>query len=164
MHKLTSIVDVFNMRPHVFQPLVQFTEQLMRSPGALTQLERELIATATSGHNDCEFCYRSHMAVVDHLLESAGRPAVPTAREEALIDVAVMVRQLQNPWTDKRILDVLTDEEIHDAASVAAAFNMFNRLVEAHGIEAASPEHNAAIGRHLAEHGYAAAATHPAHG
>jgi uncharacterized peroxidase-related enzyme len=158
--KLGSIRDVFAMRPHVFGPLSEFAEQLLRSPGALSQGERELIAALTSSYNDCAFCYESHAAVAD-FLNGEGSTAKAIYQLDTLQASdrlhafhALVVASWSLKAIPEFVHDFLTDDEIHDAVSVIAAFNLFNRLVKFYGIEAASPEANKAIGAHLATEGY----------
>lgn len=162
--KLTSIVDVFAKRPHVFAPLMEFAERVMRGPGVLTQGERELIAAMTSNQNGCGFCYFSHAAVSDYLngqnytkvlLDAVDREEDLTPRIWAFWEIVTAMREVGEVPS----VAALTEMEVHEVVTIVASFNLFNRLVHAYGIEAASPEQNAKMGEYLATVGYIAPTT-----
>ena len=125
-------------------------ELLVRDfPGAtLGRAEREMLATAVSAANDCFFCMDSHGAFAHALLEQTGEtemaPLVDAvklgssdgfdAKMQALLHIARIVR---GEPRDLTIEDVeaaeaagATDADVQLAVLIAAAFSMYNRMVE----------------------------------
>jgi uncharacterized peroxidase-related enzyme len=144
-------------------------------PGAtLSRAEREMIATAVSAANDCFFCMDSHAAHATALLERAGDThLIPLLDEikqgsseglddkmQALLHIARTVRR---DGRDLASTDVVaaqsagaTDADVQLAVLIAAAFSMYNRMVD--GLRArTAPTTDAYRGRaaEIAEHGYA---------
>jgi uncharacterized peroxidase-related enzyme len=125
-------------------------------PGAsLTRAERELIAMSVSAGNDCYFCMDSHGAFASVLLRDGGDQE-PEAlverikggtRDEldekmrALLAIADAVRRdpLQLTAQDvQRAIDAgACDADVQLAVMIAAAFSMYNRLVD--GFRARTP-------------------------
>jgi uncharacterized peroxidase-related enzyme len=128
--KLSAFVGMYN--------------DLMLAPSGLSKLEREMIAVAVSSHNRCYYCLVAHGAAVRHL---SGDPALGELmvmnyraarlpkRERAMLDFAVKLSA--EPWTieeeDREALRRagFSDRDIWDIASVAAFFNMSNRVASA---------------------------------
>jgi AhpD family alkylhydroperoxidase len=87
-------------------------------PGAtLTRAEREMLATAVSAANDCFYCMDSHGAFATSLLEQSG-----ATRVTSLID---------------GIKCGAADADTQLAVLIAAAFSMYNRIVD--GFRAKTP-------------------------
>jgi uncharacterized peroxidase-related enzyme len=125
-------------------------------PGAsLSRAERELIAEAVSAGNDCYFCMDSHGAHAQALLErSGGAEMLPlvedlkegstarfTPKMQALIDVAQIVRRAPRELTEDHVERAraagAADADVQLAVLIAAAFSMYNRMVE--GFRARTP-------------------------
>jgi uncharacterized peroxidase-related enzyme len=155
--------------PETARPLNALAEALLRRPGTLTPGERELIAAYTSSRNDCHFCESSHAAAAAHHLggdeqlvrEVCADPdaAAISAKLKALLAIAAKVAEGGLQVTDgdvgKAREQGASDQEIHDAVLIAAAFCMFNRYVD--GLATWAPEERAEYrepGRMLAEEGY----------
>ena len=143
-------------------------------PGAtLARAEREMLATAVSAANDCFYCMDSHGAFASALLEGSGASellplvdAVKLGSSEgfdrkmrALLHVARTVRREPR---DLSVEDVAaahaagaTDADVQLAVLIAAAFSMYNRIVE--GFRARtppSPDAYRARAAEIAAHGY----------
>jgi uncharacterized peroxidase-related enzyme len=139
----------------------------------LTRGERELLATAVSAANDCFYCMDSHGAFAGELLHrtrgtrpdlvidtvKAGGVAGLDAKLTALMHVA---RTVQGRARDLRREDVerakaagASDGDVQLAVLIAAAFSMYNRMVD--GLRAKTPPSEEAFrdrARQIAEHGY----------
>jgi uncharacterized peroxidase-related enzyme len=130
MNKLSAFVAMYN--------------DLMLAPSGLSKLEREMIAVAVSSHNKCYYCLVAHGAAVralsgdpplGELMAMNYRAARLSARERAMLDFAVKLTA--EPWlieeADREGLRRagFTDRDIWDIASVAAFFNMSNRVASA---------------------------------
>ncbi len=55
-------------RPETARPLNELVDVLLWGPHTLTRGERELIATAVSAANDCQYCQTIHGAIAAHHL------------------------------------------------------------------------------------------------
>jgi uncharacterized peroxidase-related enzyme len=118
-------------------------------PGAtMDRAEREMIATAVSAANDCFFCMDSHAAHATALLETSGdseRVALLDGlrigssdgfdpRMQALLHVARTVRRAPRELTTADVEAALgagaSDADVQLAVLIAAAFSMYNRMVD----------------------------------
>lgn len=129
-------------------------------PGAtLSRAERETLATAVSAANDCFFCMDSHAAHAHALLQQAGEielaPLLDAVKVgssdgfgpkmQALLHIARTVRRQARDLTaaevDKACAAGATDADVQLAVLIAAAFSMYNRMVEGFRARtAATPE------------------------
>lgn len=117
---------------------------LILAPSGLTKPEREMVAIVVSAENRCFYCLVAHGAAVRQLsgdpelgemiaMNYRMTPLEPRLR--AMLDFAVLVTN-----ASRRIVEVdrralrdhgLSERDIFDLASVAAFFNMSNRLASA---------------------------------
>lgn len=128
--KLRAFTDMYN--------------DLMLGDSALSKLEREMIAVAVSSVNHCYYCLTAHGAAVRQL---SGDPALGeqiamnyraaslTAKQKAMLDFAVKLTERPDTIeeADRAALREVGfgDRDIWDIASVAAFFNMSNRVAAA---------------------------------
>lgn len=118
-------------------------------PGAtLDRAEREMLATAVSAANDCFFCMDSHNAHASALLEKSGATeAVPLLdmlnvgssegfgdKMRALLRIARTVRRAPRDLTADDVAAAIAagaaDADVQLAVLIAAAFSMYNRMVD----------------------------------
>jgi uncharacterized peroxidase-related enzyme len=143
-------------------------------PGAtLTRAEREMLATAVSAGNDCFFCMDSHAAHAAALLERSGTTELLPSLDElkdgsaegldakmrALLSIASIVRreprELSSAEVGLATEAGATDADIQLAVLIAAAFSMYNRLVEGFRARTApTPDAYRERAVEIAEHGY----------
>lgn len=143
-------------------------------PGAtLVRAEREMLATAVSAGNDCFYCMDSHGAFASALLDRSGAtellPLVETIKlggseglgdkMRALLHVARTVRRQPLDLTAADTAAAkdagATDADVQLAVLIAAAFSMYNRMVD--GFRAPTPPSADAYrdrAAQIAEHGY----------
>ena len=143
-------------------------------PGAtLERAEREMLATAVSAANDCFYCMDSHGAFATALLELHGTPErAPLidgiklgslddldAKMQALVHIARTVQRAPRELTEADVNAAeaagATDADVQLAVLIAAAFSMYNRMVE--GFRAKTPPDALAYrgrAQEIAEHGY----------
>ena len=152
-------------------------EVLVREfPGAtIGRAEREMLATALSASNDCFYCMDSHAAHAAAVLLREGRdldvPLVDAVRHgspddfdpkmQALLHIVRTVgRQARDLTTeDVQVAHAAgaSDADVQLAVLIAAAFSMYNRLVD--GFRAPTPADTDAYkarAAEIAEHGYSA--------
>jgi uncharacterized peroxidase-related enzyme len=144
-------------------------------PGAtIDRVEREMLATAVSAANDCFFCMDSHAAHATALLERSGGATEHVAlideikrgssggfddKMQALLHVSRTVRRDPLALTAADVAAATaagaTDADVQLAVLIAAAFSMYNRMVD--GFRAMTPpttEAYRARASEIAEHGY----------
>jgi uncharacterized peroxidase-related enzyme len=139
----------------------------------LVRAEREMLATAVSAANDCFYCMDSHGAFATALLELSGATErVPLVdgiklgssdgfddKMRALLHIARTVRGEPRELTATDVAAAhaagATDADVQLAVLIAAAFSMYNRMVE--GFRAKTPP-TAEVYRdratEIAAHGY----------
>lgn len=128
--KLRAFTDMYN--------------DLMLGQSALSKLDREMIAVAVSSVNHCYYCLTAHGAAVRQLsgepklgeqIAMNYRAADLSPKQKAMLDFSVKLTERPDTIeeSDRQALrDVgFTDRDIWDIASVAAFFNMSNRVAAA---------------------------------
>jgi len=146
--------DKLGMVPNVLQAyafdidkLNAFTamyNDLMLGVSNLTKLEREMIAVVVSSINRCWYCQVAHGAAVRQLsgdpklgeaMVMNFRAAKLDARQLAMLEFAEKLTKSSATVSDvdrQALRDVgFSDRDIFDIASVAAFFNMTNRVASA---------------------------------
>ena len=145
--KLGMVPNVLQAYAFDAEKLNSFTalyNDLMLGNSALTKLEREMIAVAVSSVNKCFYCLVAHGAAARSL---SGDPALGEAlvmnykvakitdKQRAMLDFAVKMTKESGSMeeADREALRAqgFTDRDIWDIASVAAFFNMTNRVASA---------------------------------
>src|SRR5262245_43987556 len=118
------------------------------SPGALSKIRKEMIATAVSADNGCRHCTELHAGFLRKLgaddalvcaLMTDPVAAPLRGAERALVAYALKLTRTprQMAQTDVEALRAagLSEEEIFEAAFVTAYFNYTNRVAEGLGVE-----------------------------
>jgi uncharacterized peroxidase-related enzyme len=174
---LPGIVAAMGLAPGLAVHLRGVADELLVKdyPGAsLTRPERELLATAVSADNDCFYCMDTHGAFASELLRRANAPeAEPlvdrlkagdvsglSEKLRALVQLARTVRERPRDATRADVERALragaTDADTQLAVLIAAAFSMYNRMVD--GLRARTPasvDAYRARAVEIADHGYA---------
>jgi len=139
----------------------------------ISRAQREMLATAVSAANDCFYCMDSHGAFASALLErSEAAELVPLVDEikhgssegfdpkmQALLHIARTVRREPLDLTAADVAAArdtgASDQDVQLAVLIAAAFSMYNRIVEGFRARTApTPEAYRARADEIAEHGY----------
>jgi len=178
-----GIVTALRLTPNLGLHLRGLADELLVNdfPGATSdRAEREMLATAVSAANDCFFCMDSHAAHANALLEVTGAteraPLVETIKlgssegfddkMQALLHISRTVRREPRDLTADDVATAhaagATDADVQLAVLIAAAFSMYNRMVEGFRARTApDPEANRARGAEIAANGYSAPPTAP---
>jgi uncharacterized peroxidase-related enzyme len=135
--------------------------------------QREMLATAVSAANDCFYCMDSHGAFATAVLERDGSAELAQLvdvvkvgssegfddKMQALLHISRTVRRQPRDLTAEDIAAARTagasDGDVQLAVLIAAAFSMYNRIVE--GFRARTPptaEAYRSRASEIAEHGY----------
>ncbi|TYC52634.1 peroxidase-related enzyme [Rhodobacterales bacterium] len=141
--KLRAFTDMYN--------------DLMLGESGITKLEREMIAVAVSAVNRCFYCLTAHGAavreisgdpVLGELMVMNYRVADLSDRQRAMLDFAVKLteRPAEILEDDRETLRSagFSDRDIWDIASVAAFFNMTNRVAAASDMRPNDEYHSSA--------------------
>ncbi len=142
--KLGMVPNVLRAYAFDAEKLNSFTamyNDLMLGDSTLTKLEREMIAVAVSSVNKCFYCLVAHGAAVrqlsgDPMLGEAlvmnYKVADVTDKQMAMLDFAVQLTRESASVVEadrQKLRDAgFSDRDIWDIASVAAFFNMTNRV------------------------------------
>ncbi|HEX8362731.1 MAG TPA: peroxidase-related enzyme [Longimicrobium sp.] len=165
-----GILSLFQFDPEASRALNALAQVVLRRPSTLSTGERETIAAYVSTLNGCQFCAGTHASAARHLLgdEAAHVDAVladpasaPVSdRMRALLAVAARVQRGGRDESGAEVRAAraqgASDQEIHDAVLIAAAFCMFNRYVDGLATLVPAPAAFVGIGARLAASGYSA--------
>ena len=163
--KQPGIVELLFYKNSTGNALSNLANALLVEKSPLSSGERELIASYVSYLNECEFCHLSHSAAANEHLGDNGETVscvienIDTSnvsdKMKLLLKIAGKVQKSGKLVTKEDIevakLNGATDEEIHDAVLIAAAFCMFNRYVDGLGTTPARKEEYADMGRRMAK-------------
>lgn len=157
--KLGMIPNVLQAYAFDIEKLNTFTalyNDLMLGDSGITKLEREMIAVVVSSINKCFYCLAAHGAAVRELSNDPilgemmvmnYRAAELDARQKAMLDFAAKLTERCDTIeeVDRQALrDVgFSDRDIWDIGSVAAFFNMTNRVASASDMRPNEAYHSA---------------------
>ncbi len=123
---------------------ILMADDLMLGDSGLSKLEREMIAVAVSSVNHCHYCLTAHGAAVrqraqdpeaGELVAQNYRAAALPRRQKAMLDFAVKLTEAPAKIEEEDRQQLrkagFSDRDIWDIASVAAFYNMSNRLAAA---------------------------------
>lgn len=175
-----GILAAIRLTPGLGVHLRGLADELLVNPfpgTTLERAEREMLATAVSAGNDCFYCMDSHGAFAGALLERNGDEARLALidgiklggsdgvgdKMAALLHISRTVRrdgrQLTLADVDAALAAGASDADVQLAVLIAAAFSMYNRMVE--GFRAKTPPTPEAYrprAAEIAEHGYSSPA------
>ena len=138
-----NVLKAFAFDDAKLQAFVDYRQELVQNAANLSKLEIEMIATVVSSQNRCFYCITAHGnavrqlggPVLGEMMVMNYRAARLDKRQRAMLDFAVKLTV--EPWEveeeDRARLRRagFTDRDIWDIASVAAFYNMTNRLASA---------------------------------
>lgn len=139
-----GIGAVIRERADKYLMLMTFAQELLREPSHLSPTQREIIAAYTSMLNGCDYCRGSHTEFARSLgadtndvrmIETGDIDSHPLA---ALLTYVRKLTLAPNTIaeSDKQAVHAagFSEDQLKDAIAVCAAFNLFNRIVEGHGV------------------------------
>lgn len=160
--KESEIGDVYRFEPRIWKHFTEFSRELMRGPSPLSPGERELIAGFVSGLNACEFCHGAHTAAAvafgfpEDLMPVLLNDIDSAPMDERLKPILKYAKKLT--LTPAKMIQADADAvfaagwdelALHHAVAVVARYNLVNRLIHGHGIEA-NPDTFRSRGAHIA--------------
>lgn len=147
IEKLGFVPNVLQSFAFNIDKLNTFTamyNDLMLGESGLSKLEREMIGVVVSSLNRCFYCLVAHGAAVRELsgnpelgemLVMNYRVAPLSDRQRAMLDFTVLITETSHKTSEadrQALRDVgFSDHDIWDIVSVAAFFNMTNRISSA---------------------------------
>ena len=139
-----NVLKAYSFNNEKLEAFVAMYNDLMLAGSNLSKLDRELIAVAVSSVNKCFYCLTAHGAAVRQL---SGNPELGEQmvmnyrvadlepRQRAMLDFAVLLTEEPARIVEadrQKLRDAgFTDRDIWDISSVAAFFNMSNRMASA---------------------------------
>ena len=138
-----NVLKAFAFDDDKLQAFVDYRQHVVQNAENLSKLEIEMIATVVSSQNRCFYCITAHGNSVRQLgdpllgemMVMNYRAARLSKRQRAMLDFAVKLTTA--PWEveeeDRERLRRagFNDRDIWDIASVAAFYNMTNRMASA---------------------------------
>ncbi len=139
-----NVLKAYSFNETKLRAFTDMYNDLMLEESGLSKLEREMIAVVVSSVNHCFYCLTAHGAavreisgdpVLGELMVMNYRVADLSNRQRAMLDFAVKLteRPAEILESDRQALrDAgFSDRDIWDISSVAAFFNMTNRVAAA---------------------------------
>jgi len=166
--ELPGVTGLLDYRKDTALPIRKLTHILLRGESTLTEGERELIASAVSYGNDCDFCNAAHSttaelllgdrSITDKIKEDLDNAPV-SDKMKALLTIAKAVQKNGNLVTPEMVEEArshgATARELHDTVLIAALFSLYNRYVD--GLASVTPsdqEFYERLGHILIDKGY----------
>ncbi len=143
----SHLTDLMVRFPKNVAPLMAYVNAVLRSEGALSIAERELIAAYVSGLNACRFCLGSHaiyaraFGIPEGTVEALLADIDTAPVEDRLKPLFAYVAKLNTlpsrmvPADAAAVLAAgLSEEALFEAIEVCGLFNLMNRLIEGAGV------------------------------
>ena len=141
---IPNVLKAYAFSSAKLQAFADLYNDLMLGDSGLSKLDREMIAVAVSSVNQCYYCLTAHGAAVRQLSGDAAlgeqmvmnfRAADLDARQTAMLEFADKLTRTPHAMieADRQALRAagFSDRDIWDISSVAAFFNMSNRMASA---------------------------------
>ncbi|MCJ7455624.1 peroxidase-related enzyme [Candidatus Bathyarchaeota archaeon] len=146
--KISNIMRVQSLNPNALKAFLELYVNLMYGKSGLSRSEREMIATAISAHNRCDYCVSHHGEALRFYvkdgdqLEAFKRGQLPEKTEmrtKALIDYALRLTVEPSSVVNGDLEALhrvgLNDSEILDLVLLTAYMNYVNRVAKGLGVE-----------------------------
>ena len=144
-----TLIDVFKAYPKLDKLANALAQEILRGDGELTPAQRETLFAYGSGLNACHFCHGSHTAVAEamgvdgDMIRGAVADLEAAPVDEPMRALMRYVKKLTE--TPSRMTDAdadavraagWSDDALHEAITVCALNNFFNRWVDGTGADA----------------------------
>lgn len=168
MKEDAGIAQIYKSRSPTYLPWIQMGEIVMTKDAALSQGERELLATYVSCLNDCDYCREAHVpSMTLHGIERSVVEALVADIDTAPVDerlkpifafakvLTLAPATLTQADADKVYAAGWDEAALHAAILVVCRFNFMNRLAMGFGLT--PPDADAAMenAKRRHDHGYA---------
>ncbi|MFB6375889.1 MAG: peroxidase-related enzyme [Bradymonadaceae bacterium] len=151
--KVSNIMRVQSLNPEAMEAHLELYKTIVYGNNGLSREDRELVATAVSVTNGCEYCTNHHAVAlnaywndderIDRLVDDLGAVDL-TDRQRAMVDYAVELTDAPEAVDSgdiERLREAgVDDEQILAVALVVGYFNFVNRLAEGLGVAFSAEE------------------------
>lgn len=145
---IANVLQITSLHPELTEAHLDLYMTLMYGRGGLSRGERELVGTAVSRFNACEYCVMHHSEAYARYEKDAAKVAAVvkdplaaplSARERALLQYAYKLTREPGKVTQGDV-DALRkagveDRDVLACAAITAYFNWVNRIVLGCGVE-----------------------------
>jgi uncharacterized peroxidase-related enzyme len=142
-----DFLRLHSLAPRAIIPLAQLHRAIAYGPGALSRVQRELIATVVSVINGCALCQELHSrlllhrtrdeALVAHVMRDF-RTAPLAATDRAMLEYAAKLTSTPAAVAEADVARLrqlgLSDTAIVEIATQTALFNYLNRVIQGLGL------------------------------
>jgi uncharacterized peroxidase-related enzyme len=146
--KISNIMRVQSLNPNALRSFLELYVSLVYGKSGLSRGEREMIATAISAHNRCDYCVSHHGEALRFYLKNGDQleafkqgelPERIEKRAKALINYALKLT-IEPRSAVSEDLEALrrigiSDSEILDLVLLTAYMNYVNRIAQGLGVE-----------------------------
>jgi uncharacterized peroxidase-related enzyme len=146
--KVSNIMRAQSLNPNALRAFLELYTTLVFGRSGLSRSEREMIATAVSARNGCDYCVSHHGEALKFYLKNGGQveslmgghqPESLSARAKALTDYALKLT-LEPGGIVRQDFDTLrtvgiSDSEILDLVLLTGYMNLVNRIAQGLGVE-----------------------------
>ena len=151
--KLSNIMKVHGLNPKAMRYHMDFYVSILFSNHDITREERELIATAVSVLNGCNYCINHHAEALnfywkdDNKLKSFIEDLTSiefNKRQDSMIKYAITLTKEPNKISEDHVKNLrlvgLTEEDILNLNLIVSYFNFVNRVANGLGVEFSEEE------------------------
>lgn len=144
---IAEVHQVSSLHPELMEGHLAFYMTLMYGRGGLSRRERELLATAVSRFNDCDYCITHHKKALERYekdealvaaIEADPERAPLSDRDRALVTYAAKLTATPSAVTQADVDAVraagFEDKDVLACAAIVGYFNFVNRLVLGLGV------------------------------
>ncbi|MHC4977146.1 MAG: peroxidase-related enzyme [Planctomycetota bacterium] len=143
-----NVMMIHSLNPDSLDAHFEVYVSCMHRKGPIPRYEREIVGTAVSRANGCEYCTQHHARGLSRLLDG-DRPELPESliggsrehlseREQRMVEYATKLTREPQSMSENDTTPLrecgLSDREILDLACIVAYFNYANRIVNGLGV------------------------------
>lgn len=146
--KVGNILKVHSLNPESMQAHFDLYMTIMFKNNSLQRVDRELIGTAVSAANNCEYCVLHHAEALNHYwkddekVESFMKDPTGVELDEqqgAMVDYVTKLTKSPDKMEEADVLKLkeagFNDDDILNMNLVASYFNFVNRIAMGLGVE-----------------------------
>jgi uncharacterized peroxidase-related enzyme len=146
--KVSNIMRAQSLNPNALRSFLELYMSLMYGKSGLSRAEREMIATAISAHNRCDYCVSHHGEALRFYLKNGEQlsalkqgllPDSVDEKGKVLVDYALKLSSQPGAVTKGDLENLrrvgTSDSEILDLVLLTAYTNYVNRVAQGLGVE-----------------------------
>jgi uncharacterized peroxidase-related enzyme len=151
--KLSNIMKVHSLNPKAMRYHMDFYVSILFSNHKITREERELVATAVSVLNKCDYCINHHAEALNFYWKDKKKikkfindlnSIEFSNRQKLMIDYAILVTENSSQVSEEIIEELrrvgLEDQDILNLNLIVSYFNFVNRVANGLGVKFSEEE------------------------